>query len=297
MKYLIILFTLLTIASCQQTEKKQQEINIDLQGHRGARGLLPENTIPAFLKALEYSKVTTLELDLAVTKDHHLVVSHEPWFNPAICSDSLGSTLSEEEKISIYQLTYDQIRTFDCGSNGNPRFPEQQKMQVSKPLLSEVINVVSRTLSEQQRPQIQYNIEIKSHPSLDSIFTPSPEDFSNLVYNFIKENMNIEKVTVQSFDFRVLKYFHKKYPDVKLVALIENKAGIAANLSELGFNPDIYSPYYKMLSRESVDSLHQQNIIVTPWTVNDTTDMKQLIEWQIDGIITDYPNLAQKILE
>ena len=79
--------------------------------------------------------------------------------------------------------------------------------------------------------------------------------------------------------------------------MIENNDGLAANLIELGFNPDVYSPYYKMLSKESIDTLHQKNIVVTPWTVNDTTDMKQLIDWQIDGIITDYPNLAQKILE
>ena len=79
--------------------------------------------------------------------------------------------------------------------------------------------------------------------------------------------------------------------------MIENTAGIAAYLENLGFSPAVYSPYYKMLSKESIDSLHQKNIMVTPWTVNDTTDMKQLIEWQIDGFITDYPNLAQKILE
>ena len=297
MKYLIVVLIAISVFSCQPVEKEKKEINIDLQGHRGARGLMPENTIPAFMKALEFSKVTTLELDLAVTKDQQLVVSHEPWFNPVICSDSLNNQLSEEEKISIYQLTYEQISTFDCGSRGNPRFPEQQKMKVAKPLLSEVIKEVSKTLKEQNRPAIQYNIEIKSQPELDSIFTPSPEDFSDLVYNFIKVNMNIDQVTVQSFDFRVLKYFNVKYPEVKLVALIENNDGIAANLKELGFNPDVYSPYYKMLSKESIDTLHQKNIVVTPWTVIDTTDMNQLIDWQIDGFITDYPNLAQKILE
>lgn len=297
MKYLIIVLITLSVFSCQPVEKEKKEINIDLQGHRGARGLIPENTIPAFMKALEYNKVTTLELDLAVTKDHQLVVSHEPWFNPVICSDSLGNELSKEEKTSIYGLTYQQISAFDCGSKGNPRFPQQQKMKAAKPLLSEVIKEVSKSLQEQNRREIQYNIEIKSHPELDSIFTPSPEDFSDLVYNFIKEQMNIDKVTVQSFDFRVLKYFNAKYPEVKLVALIENNEGIDANLKELGFNPDVYSPYYKVLSKESIDTLHQKNIEVTPWTVNDTTDMKQLISWQIDGIITDYPNLAQKILE
>lgn len=297
MKHLSLLLSIILLIGCSQQNNQPKKVEIDLQGHRGARGLMPENTIPAFLKALEYDKVTTLELDLAVTKEDDLIVSHEPWFNPVICTDSLGNELNKDRKISIYQLTYKEIQSFDCGSKGNPRFPDQVKIKNAKPLLADVIRSVKDFLSEQNRSGIQYNIEIKSAPELDSIYTPSPEDFSDLVYDFIMDHINPEKVTIQSFDFRVLKYFHQKYPDIKLVALVENTSGIETNLKNLGFNPDVYSPYYKMLSKESIDSLHQKNILVTPWTVNDTTAMKQLIEWQIDGIITDYPNLAQKILE
>ncbi|MEL7147229.1 MAG: glycerophosphodiester phosphodiesterase family protein, partial [Bacteroidota bacterium] len=103
------------------------------------------------------------------------------------------------------------------------------------------------------------------------------------------------EVTIQSFDFRVLQYIHEKYPDIRLVALVENSDGVAANLEALGFTPEVYSPWYKMLSKESVDSVHRKNMKLIPWTVNDTTSMRQLIGWGVDGIITDYPNLAQKL--
>ena len=112
----------------------------DIQGHRGARGLKPENTIPAFITALD-SGVTTLEMDVVITKDKEVIVSHEPWMSSAICADPLGKAISEKEekKHNIYKMTYEQVKGFDCGMRGNLRFPEQEKMQSVKPRLIEVI--------------------------------------------------------------------------------------------------------------------------------------------------------------
>ncbi len=293
-------FLILIFSSCQNNKQNPKEIPkavIDLQGHRGTRGLMPENTIPAFLKALDYDKVTTLELDLAVTKNKKLVVSHEPWFNHLICTDSLGEAITEENKTSVYQLTYEQIAKYDCGSLGNPRFPEQMKQATVKPLLSAVIKEVEKKLDQKGKASINYNIEIKSLPEGDNIYHPIPAEFSDIVYKFISEEMNLNQVTIQSFDFRVLKYFHKTYPKVRLVALIENNKAVADNLTELGFSPEVYSPYYPTLTKARIQELHDKEIKVIPWTVNDTTQMKKLIDWEIDGIISDYPNLAQKILE
>src|SRR5688500_119603 len=105
----------------------------DVQGHRGARGLKPENTIPGFLLAID-SGVTTIELDVVVTRDKQVVVSHEPWMSVSICLDPAGSPLQpkDEKKKNIYQMTYEQVRQFDCGSLGNKNFPEQEKMTVYK---------------------------------------------------------------------------------------------------------------------------------------------------------------------
>lgn len=265
----------------------------DLQGHRGARGIRPENSIPAFLIALD-SGVTTIELDLAITKDKQIVVSHEPWMSAAICLQPDGASISdgEEKSLNIYQMDYEQVRKFDCGSKGNEKFPEQVKMKTAKPLLRDVIIAVEHHIKSYSLYEVDYNIEIKTSPPGDGKFHPSPEVFSDLVYNLIDQYLPLERVVIQSFDFRVLKYWHEKYPDIRLSALVENPRSVDANLKSLGFTPSVYSPYFKLLTKEKVDYLHKLKIRVIPWTVNETADMQKLLEWKVDGFITDYPDRA-----
>ncbi len=267
----------------------------DVQGHRGARGLMPENTIPAFLLALD-SGVSTLELDLAVTKDKMLVVSHEPWMNASICLDPDGNEIeeNEERKYNIYKMLYEEVLKWDCGSKGNENFPEQQKMRVSKPLLKEVIIAAENHIKNYTRYEVDYNIEIKSMPDGDTKFHPRPAEFSDLVYNFIDEYLPWDRVVIQSFDFRVLRYWHTKYPDVRLAALVENKRTVQQNLDALGFTPSIYSPYFKSLTGADVAFLQKKNVRVIPWTVNEPKDMLSLKGMNVDGFITDYPNRAAK---
>ena len=267
----------------------------DIQGHRGARGLKPENTIPAFLTALD-SGVTTLELDVVITKDKEVIVSHEPWMSAAICSDPSGKPVSEKEekKHNIYKMTYGQVKQFDCGSRGNARFPEQEKMALFKPLLSEVIIAAENHIKNFTRYEVDYNIEIKSEKELDGKFQPAPEEFSDLVYNLINQYLPLERIVIQSFDFRVLKYWHEKYPHVRLAALVENLNTIDENMKELGFTPSIYSPDYKLLSKSEVKYCHELNMRVIPWTVNDPEEMLALKGMGVDGFITDYPDRAAK---
>ena len=267
----------------------------DVQGHRGARGLKPENSIPAFLTALDYG-VTTLELDLAVTRDHQLVVSHEPWMSAAICLTPDGSPISRsrEKHYNIYAMTYEEVAAFDCGSKGNAAFPNQQPMRVSKPLLRDVIAAVEDHIRSRSRYEVDYNIEIKSSPDGDGKFHPPPDEFSDLVYELLNQYLPMRRVVIQSFDFRVLQYWHKKYPDVRLSALVENARSVSANLQRLGFNPSIYSPYYKLVTRDMVRYLHRRGIRVIPWTVNDESDMLSLKALGVDGFITDYPNRPRK---
>ena len=265
----------------------------DLQGHRGARGVRPENSIPGFILALD-SGVTTVELDLAVTKDKQIVVSHEPWMSSSICLKPDGSAIppKEEKSFNLYEMGYDEIKTFDCGLKGNEKFPEQVKIATPKPLLRDVIVAVEHHIKNYGLYEVDYNIEIKSSPSGDNKFHPRPEVFSDLVYNLIDQYLPLERVVIQSFDFRVLKYWHEKYPDIRLSALVENTNGVDANLRSLGFNPSVYSPHYKLLTKQAIDHLHQLKIRVIPWTVNDIEDMKRMLEWKVDGFITDYPNRA-----
>lgn len=265
----------------------------DLQGHRGARGVRPENTIPAFMLALD-SGVTTIELDLAVTKDSQVIVSHEPWMSASICLQPDGSEISasEEMTFNLYEMDYEKVQQFDCGSKGNDKFPEQLKMKVTKPLLKDVIIAIEHHIKSFSLYEADYNIEIKTSPSGDNKFHPTPEVFSDLVYNLIDQYLPLERIVIQSFDFRVLKYWHQKYPHIRLSALIENTKSVDANLRSLGFRPSVYSPYYKVLTKEKVDYLQKMKIRVVPWTVNETEDMQKMLQWKVDGFITDYPDRA-----
>jgi glycerophosphoryl diester phosphodiesterase len=268
----------------------------DLQGHRGCRGLMPENTIPAFIMALD-SGVTTVEMDLAVTKDKQLIVSHEPWMASSICVQPGGEPIKEkdEQKFNIYRMTYERVAEFDCGSKVNDKFPDQKKMTVSKPLLTDVIGSIEDHIRSYTQYEVDYNIEIKSEPEGDNKFHPAPQEFSDLVYNLLDQYLPLDRVVIQSFDFRVLKYWHEKYPKVRLAALVENTKSAEHNLNELGFKPSIYSPYFKLLSEETVKSLQQQKIRVIPWTVNEVDDMKKMKSFGVDGFITDYPDRAGKL--
>ena len=299
----ILLFALfLFFMSCEQKPKEQTATEnttteLDIQGHRGARGLLPENTIPGFKKALELG-VTTLEMDVVITKDRQVVLSHEPFFNHTICLDSAGDSITEEsERLhNIYELTYEEVLKYDCGSIGNPRFVKQEKMVVYKPLLKEVIETAEAYAKELGRPAPLYNIELKSSPENDSVFHPVPNEFSDIVYGVIDSLIPWERVVIQCFDFRVLQYFYRKYPDVQLAALVENEKSIDENLQHLGFLPEIYSPYYMLLTSEKIEFLHETGVKVIPWTINDLETMQKLIGWGVDGIITDYPDIAQELL-
>lgn len=263
----------------------------DIQGHRGCRGLLPENSLPAFLKALELG-VTTLEMDLVISKDKQVVVSHEPFFSHEI---SLSPELKEisqdkERSFNLYRLNYDELKTFDTGSRVHPRFPSQKKLKVHKPLFKEVIDAAENFPSN-QKPF--YNVEIKSSPEGDRIFHPAPEEFSELVYEILKEKGILDRSVVQCFDLRPLQYLKKKYPDLKLSLLLENKLPPKFNIQILGFKPHIYSPEYTLVDESLIKYAKTCGIKVIPWTVNNAEEIKKLINLGVDGIITDYPDIFE----
>lgn len=282
------------ILNCHGNKSASMENNTatyTIQGHRGCRGLMPENTIPAFLKALELG-VTTLELDLAVSADSVLLVSHEPWLNPEIASDLMGNRITEDAAMSfnLHKMTAAEIQRYDVGLQPHPRFPEQQKIAVSKPTLQAVTDSVSAYQQLHHLGDIYFNIEIKSLPEGDGIYHPEPLQFCTLVNDFIQNN-NLEKlVYIQSFDARVLEAMHLLNPALKLSWLTENAPSLEWALNQLTFTPNAYSPDYKSLTKSKIDTLHQKNIQVFAWTVNDTAIADTLKQWGIDGIITDYPD-------
>jgi glycerophosphoryl diester phosphodiesterase len=281
-KYIVLLFVLVSVTCSAQIYMPRFEV----QGHRGARGLKPENTIPAFITALD-SGVMTLEMDVVITKDKQVILSHEPFMSASISE-------KDEKKYNIYEMTYAEVSKYDCGSRGNEKFLQQEKIALSKPLLRDVIVAVEDHIKSSTLYEVDYNIEIKSSPDGDKKFHPSVEEYSDLVYRVVNDYLPLERVVIQSFDFRVLRYWKKKYPHIRLAALVENIKSIESNLADLGFNPSIYSPYYKLLSKDKVTQLHKRKIRVIPWTVNDEKEMLALKGMGVDGFITDYPDRARK---
>ena len=287
-KALGLLF-LLTTAFFMRT---QAQPGFDWQGHRGARGLAPENTVPAFLKALEFPRITTLEMDLAVSADLKLIVSHDPWMSALICSHPDGRPVGaeEEEDVLLFGKTYAQIKKYDCGRRGNPRFPVQEPMATHKPTLEEVVRAVEKRVRHKGLPMPGFNIEIKSRPDWDGVQTPPVAVFARLVVEAVRKLRIQDRVCIQSFDPRALREVRALAPGLTLALLVENKDGVEANLERLGFIPQIYSPYHELLNAGVVHTLHERGMRVIPWTVNDTPTMKALVALGVDGIITDYPD-------
>ena len=182
----------------------------DIEGHRGCRGLFPENTIVAFIEAVKLG-VNTLEMDVVVSKDGKLVVSHDPFFNPDICNFPEGQPSEEDAKkfARLYNMTYQEIKNFDCGSRINAKFPEQKKMFASKPLLSDVIDTVETFIAQNHLSPIHYNIETKSTVDGDDINHPKPAVFATLLYDLLKQKNVTGRCIIQSFDPRTLLVIHR----------------------------------------------------------------------------------------
>ncbi len=268
----------------------------DKQGHRGSRGLMPENTIPAMHKAIDYG-VTTLEMDVVISKDKKVVVSHDPYFNADITTTPEGKTLSKAEgvKLLLYAVDYDNIKKYDVGSKPHPAFPSQQKMVVHKPLLSELIRSSEAYAKKKNAKPLWYNIETKSKAGADGLLHPAPEEFVDLLVTVIQKEGVANRTVIQSFDERTLMVAHQKYPAIKTSLLIENtdKRMLDEQLKELGFVPTVYSPHYSMITPELVKACHNKKMKVVPWTINTKEEIERIKSLGVDGIITDYPDLFQ----
>lgn len=274
--------------SCNNENNK-----IDIQGHRGCRGLLPENSLPAFEKAIDLG-VNTLELDIVISKDNRVVVSHEPYMNPLICLDTNGNAIPDSLKTyyNLYKMNYDEIKQFDCGSKLHPTYPNQEKLKTYKPLLSEVFDLVKTKNSD-----VNFNIEIKSEPDYYNLFTPEPKVYVKLVLEELNKHSMTSRVNLQSFDLAILEEIKKQAPTMEVALLVEDNEVIEEKLKALSYQPEIISPYFKLLDKNSVEQYQEEGYKIIPWTVNEVKDMNEVISWNVDGIITDYPNRFIKILK
>ena len=255
---------------------------------------MPENTIPAFIKAVDLG-VNTLEMDLVITNDNKVLVSHEPFFNHEITTLPNGEWVfeSNEKELNIYKMPYSEVIKYDVGLKIHPRFPNQFKIKVHKPLLSEVIDSVEIYAEENHKSPLYYNIETKTTPQTDGIFHPEPKEFVDLMMRVIYEKKIENRVIIQSFDIRTLHYLHQQHPEIKTALLVEDfdKKEFLKQIEDLGFNPTIYSPAQNLVTPKLVKECKSKGVKLIPWTVNDLKSINSLTKMGVDGIISDYPNL------
>lgn len=269
---------------------------VSIEGHRGARGHLPENTIPSFIKAIELG-ADTIELDVVISKDKKVVISHEPWFSYFISTapDGTAITKENEKQHNIYAMTYAEVKKYDVGSRGNVQFPLQVPMKVHKPLLSEVFAAIDRYTKSKRLPLVRYNIEIKSNEAGDGKTHPPIPEFVSLVMAEVAKYRMSNRAKVQSFDVRPLQEIKKRWPKQDLALLVGTKEPIEKSIERLGFKPESFSPHFSLVDQSVVDYCVANKIKLVPWTVNETADLEKMKVFPIDGIITDYPDRAVKI--
>ncbi len=296
MKVFSVFFFMLLVGCNAQKNLADKSINknFDFQGHRGCRGLMPENTIAAMYRAIDLG-VSTLEMDIVCTRDSQLILSHEPFFNHEISTLPNGDTITEaaEKGFNIFQMSYERVQQIDVGLKPHPRFAQQVKIAATKPKLMALIDSVEAYIQSTHKVPIYYNIEIKTDPEGDGIFHPAPDVFANMLMKLLEEKKILNRVTIQSFDIRPLQYLHQQYPFIKTALLIEGSSTktFAIQLKELGFIPTIYSPENTLVTKLLIIQCHEMGMQIIPWTVNVSEDIKRLKKMGIDGIISDYPDL------
>lgn len=270
-----------------------QTKKIDLQGHRGCRGLMPENTIAAMLHAVDLG-VTTLEMDVVITKDNKVVLSHETFMNPEIATPPMGQQFSspKDKSYNIYLMTHEEVSKWDVGMKIHPKFPTQKKMPAIKPLLSDVIAAVERYAKANNLKPLNYNIETKCAPATDGISHPAPEKFVDLLVEVITKGKISGRTTIQSFDKRSLQVLHQTYPAIKTSYLIDgsNKKTPQELIGELGFQPNFLSPAYALINEEFVEACKKLKLKLIAWTVNEEKDIEKMAALGVYGIISDYPD-------
>lgn len=266
-----------------------------IHGHRGCRGLRPENTIPAFLHAVALG-ADVLELDVIISADRQVVVSHEAWPSALYCSAPDGAPVqpSQELDYNFFRLPYASIKEFDCGLCPHPDFPEQRLQAAHKPLLSAVVKAADQLAQQLGRPLPKYSVELKSTRDGDHLLHPEPQVFVELVLAVLGAAHVLPRTTLLCFDTRLLQVTRRTCPGLRLCLLVEESFRIAGIFDALGFIPEVVGPDFSLLTMPQVLQFYEAypGVELVPWTINATADLQQVLRWPLAGITTDYPDRA-----
>jgi glycerophosphoryl diester phosphodiesterase len=283
----------------------------DLQGHRGTRGLAPENTMAAFERALALG-VTTIETDLAVTKDGVLVISHDSLLNPDIVRGPDGQWLSTKGP-AIHSMTLEQLQSYDIGRT-NPASAYGKQFPEQRPADGQRFPTLAALFALGAGNGVRFAIETKITPTSGSD-TPDPATFAKLVVAAVRDAGMSARVEVLSFDWRTLVEVKKLAPEIRTVCITQSTANLdnardaawTAGLELSRYDGSVpklvraagcntWSSFFRNLTPASIDEAHAIGLTVLPWTVNDPADMARLIDMKVDGLITDYADRARKVM-
>jgi glycerophosphoryl diester phosphodiesterase len=262
---------------------------MDVQGHRGARGHLPENTLPSFALALEMG-VTTLELDVGVTRDGVVVIHHDRRLNPDLARGRDGKWVSAPAP-TIYSLSYEQLSVYDVGrirpdSEYARRFPHQKPIDGTRiPRLADLFSMVSSPT--------KFNIETKLVPEAPDE-TLAPEPFARALIAEVRKAGVAARTTIQSFDFRTLAVIQREAPEIRTAYLTSGRKGEAVPRTVHAAGGAIWSPNFQDLDARALAAARELGVKVIPWTVNEPADIERVLAMSVDGVISDYPDRVLK---
>ena len=270
-----ILFSILTSSPIMgQSEYK-------IFGHRGCRGVYPENTIEGFKKAIEFG-VDGIELDVVVNKNQELVISHESYIDTSYCL----TNKIDNESLNIYKMNISEIQDIDCGSKFVKEFPNQLKVKEKKP-----------TYKEFKKELIDYQgdilFEIKCDYDLVNEYFPDYEKYAKIIFEETRFSRHFDNIYFMSFDYRILNELFKIMPNSKYIYLSNNKE-FEKQMKLLNFEPFGVGIDFNIISQKIIDLVHNKKQVIYGWTINDEENSKSLTSMGLDGVITDYPNIIKK---
>jgi len=298
-RYFLMAALLLAAAGC--ASNKNAYI-VDVQAHRGGMGLYPEESLDAMKNAIDLG-VNTLEMDLCITQDRQVVLSHDKFFHYRYATRPDGTAVNkEDERVYLYSLPYSEILKWDVGQKYNPEWPEKQCVPAVKQLASEVIAAIEAYTAEKDLAPVYYNIEIKSDMDYDGgvegVDWPEYHEFTDLCMAVLEAAGLGDRLIIQCFDERALNYINQKYPGHRLSYLVEDfETDFDEYMSKLDFIPEWLSPNHQNVNEDLMARAHEKGMKVVTWTVDDPEEMQRLMDLKVEAIISNYPDRLLKAAE
>ena len=294
MKKLLVAALAVMAVSCGTTPQQKVYVT-DVQAHRGGMGLYPEESLAAMLNAVELG-VNTLEMDLCITQDKEVVLSHDKYFHPRYATRPDGTPVMQgDERVYLWNLPYEEVLKWDVGSKSHPDWPEKNCQPAVKQRAAEVIDAVEAYCKGKGYAPMKYNIEIKSDPECEEGIEgqdwPHFQEFTDLCMQMLEARNLGDRLIIQCFDERALNYIYKKYPGHILAYLVEGyETDYDEYMSKLEFKPEWLSPPHENVDEELMKRAHADGMKVVTWTVDDKDEMRRLIGLGVEGIISNYPD-------